>query len=102
MYAIIEVGGKQHKVKQNDVLFTNKLDAQSGEIIDLKVLAVSNGRKLEVGLPYVASAKVSAEVVKNGKAKKITVFTYKPKKNQSRKLGHRQLYSMIKIKSINS
>ncbi|MDR1467636.1 MAG: 50S ribosomal protein L21 [Oscillospiraceae bacterium] len=100
MYAIIEACGKQWKVKQGDVVFTEKLNVNEGLSVDFKVVAVSDGKKIEVGSPYVNSAKVSGKVLKNGKRKKITVFTYKPKKNEKRKLGHRQPYSKVEIDSI--
>ncbi|MDO4730649.1 MAG: 50S ribosomal protein L21 [Clostridia bacterium] len=100
MYAIIETGGKQYKVEQNDEIFIEKLNVEEGDSIELKAVAVSSDKGLEIGSPYVENAKVSATVVKNGKAKKITVFTYKPKKSIKRKLGHRQPYTKIKIDSI--
>jgi len=102
MYAIIETGGKQYKVSSGDVLFIEKLDAETETTVTFdKVIAVSNDEALSVGDPYVAGATVSAKVLKNGKAKKITVFTYKPKKGKQRKLGHRQPYTKVQIEAIN-
>ena len=103
MYAIIETGGKQYKVNTGDVLFIEKLDAEAETTVTFdKVIAVSNDDNLTVGDPYVAGAKVEAKVLKNGKAKKITVFTYKPKKGKQRKLGHRQPYTKVQIEAINA
>ncbi|MBQ3093574.1 MAG: 50S ribosomal protein L21, partial [Clostridia bacterium] len=100
MYAIIETGGKQYKVNTGDVLFIEKLDAEAETTVTFdKVIAVSNDDNLTVGDPYVAGAKVEAKVLKNGKAKKITVFTYKPKKGKQRKLGHRQPYTKVQIEA---
>ena len=103
MYAIIETGGKQYKVTSGDELFIEKLDAEAETTVTFdKVIAVSNDETLTVGDPYVAGATVEAKILKNGKAKKITVFTYKPKKGKQRKLGHRQPYTKVKIEAINA
>ncbi len=100
MYAIIETGGKQYRVQNEDIIFVEKLAADEGATVDFKVVAVSDDNGFTTGNPYVESAKVTAEVLKNGKGKKITVFTYKPKKGEKRKLGHRQPYTKVQIKSI--
>jgi large subunit ribosomal protein L21 len=101
MYAIIETGGKQYQVKEGDVVFIEKLDAAAESKVSFdKVIAVGKEDGLTVGAPYVAGAAVEATVLKNGKSKKITVFTYKPKKNEKRKQGHRQPYTQVKIEAI--
>ena len=101
MYAIIETGGKQYRVQEGDVLFIEKLDVQPDETVTFdKVMAVNTEAGTVVGTPTVAGAKVTAKVVKNGKAKKITVFTYRPKKDSKRKMGHRQPYTKVEIQSI--
>ena len=87
MYAIIVTGGKQYRVQNGDILYVEKL------------LAVSDDKGLTVGKPYV-DVKVTGVVLKNGKSKKITVFTYKPKKSSARKMGHRQPYTKIQINAI--
>ena len=103
MYAIIETGGKQYKVEANDVVFIEKLDVESdSEIVFDKVIAVAGDDGIKVGAPYVEGASVKAKVIKNGKAKKITVMTYKSKKNEKRKLGHRQPYTKVEIVSVNA
>ena len=66
------------------------------------MIAVGTEDGITVGAPYVDGATVAAKVVKNGKAKKITVFTYKPKKNEKRKMGHRQPYTKVEIAAINA
>ncbi len=102
MYAVIETGGKQYKVEQDDVLFIEKLDVEAGETVTFdKVLAVGGG-ELKIGAPYVDGATVSATVEKNGKAKKIIVYKYKPKKHYHKKQGHRQPYTKVKITAINA
>jgi len=102
MYAIIETGGKQYKVQNGDTLFIEKLDAAEGNVTFDKVIALHDDSGLKVGNPYVENATVSATVVKTGKGKKITVFTYKPKKGKARKLGHRQPYTKVQIDTINA
>ncbi|MDD7194677.1 MAG: 50S ribosomal protein L21 [Oscillospiraceae bacterium] len=103
MYAIIETGGKQYKVEAGDVIFIEKLGAEeASEYTFDKVIAVGTDDGITVGAPYVAGASVSAKVVKNGKSKKITVMTYKPKKNAKRKMGHRQPYTKVEISAINA
>ena len=101
MYAVIETGGKQYRVELNDTLYVEKLEANEGEEITLDKVLVLGGESLKVGAPYVEGATVEATVLKNGKAKKITVFTYKPKKASShKKPGHRQPYTQVRIEAI--
>ena len=103
MYAIIETGGKQYKVEAGDVLFIEKLDVEAdSEVTFDKVIAVGADDGIKVGAPYVDGATVTAKAIKNGKGKKITVFTYKPKKNAKRKMGHRQPYTKVEIAAINA
>ncbi|NLZ46677.1 MAG: 50S ribosomal protein L21 [Clostridiales bacterium] len=103
MYAIIETGGKQYQVNEGDVLYIEKLEVNADETVTFdKVIAVNKDDSIAVGAPYVDGATVSAKVLKNGKAKKITVFTYKPKKNKKRKQGHRQPYTQVRIEAINA
>lgn len=100
MYAIIETGGKQLKVATGDVIYVEKLAVTEGEnfVFD-KVLLVSD-KKTKVGAPYVKGATVIAKVLKQGKARKIKVFTYKSKTNSKRMLGHRQPYTSLEIVEI--
>ena len=101
MYAIIETGGKQYKVSEGDIITVEKLGVEAGsEYTFENVLAVNNGEKLTVGTPVVAGASVVASVIGDGKAKKVTVFTYKPKKSSKRKMGHRQPYTKVEITAV--
>ncbi len=103
MYAIIETGGKQYKVEAGQEIFIEKLNAEAdSEITFDKVIAVGGDDGIKVGAPYVEGATVSAKVIKNGKAKKVVVFTYKSKKNEKRKMGHRQPYTKVAISGINA
>ena len=100
MFAVIETGGKQYKVQNGDVIYVEKLNAADDEVINFPVVAICGDDGIKAGTPYVDGAKVTGKVVKTGKAKKITVFTYKPKKSSKRKLGHRQPYTKVQIESI--
>jgi len=101
MFAIIETGGKQYKVNEGDVIFVEKLEVEEGSTITFdKVLAVSTDAGFKAGTPTVAGATVTANVVKNGKGKKIYVMTYKSKKNEKKKIGHRQPYTKVQIEKI--
>ena len=102
MYAIIVTGGKQYKVEAGDTLYIEKLDVEAdSEITFDNVLAVGTDDGINVGADA-ANATVTAKAIKNGKAKKVTVFTYKPKKNAKRKMGHRQPYTKVEITAINA
>ncbi len=101
MFAIIETGGKQYKVNEGDVIFVEKLEVAEGDKITFdRVLVVSDADGIKVGAPVVEGATVTANVVKNGKGKKLYVMTYKPKKNEKRKMGHRQPYTKVQIEKI--
>lgn len=101
MYAVIVTGGKQYKVSEGDTVFIEKLDVTQDETIEFdNVVAVSTDKGFKVGSPTVKGAKVTGKVVKNGRGKKITVFTYRPKKDSKRKMGHRQPYTKVQIDSI--
>ncbi len=102
MFAIIETGGKQYKVQNGDVIYIEKLTAEVDETINFPVVAVFGEEGTKVGTPLVEGATVAAKVLKNGKAKKITVFTYKAKKGSKRKMGHRQPYTKVQIEAINA
>ncbi len=101
MYAIIETGGKQYKVSQGDVIYIEKLEEAEGSSVNFKVIAGQDEKGFYTEESELSSAKVSGKVLKNGRAKKVTVFTYKPKKSCKRKLGHRQSYTKVEIETIN-
>ena len=98
MNAVIKVGGKQYFVKENDVIFVEKLNAEAGDKVSFdQVLMLDN----KVGSPYLTDATVEGEVLKNGKQRKIRVYKYKNKSRSNRKTqGHRQPYTKIKITKI--
>lgn len=101
MYAVIEIGGKQFKVKEGDVLKIEKLDAEPGkEIVFEKVLLFKENNSLKIGTPYVEGVKVKAEVLETAKDKKVLVYRPPSKKAIPKLKGHRQWYTKIKIKEI--
>ena len=101
MKAIFVTGGKQYSVSEGDEIFVEKLNAEADEtVIFDQVLAVVDGENSTFGKPVVDGAKVEATVVKNGKARKIIVFKYRPKKDSKSIRGHRQPYTKGKIEKI--
>ena len=100
MFAIIETGGKQYKVNEGDVLFIEKLTAEAEETVVFDEVLAVVGDEVQIGKPVVEGAKVTAKVLKNGKAKKVIVYKMHPKKGYRRKQGHRQPYTKIQIESI--
>lgn len=102
MYAIIETGGKQVKVSEGQEIYVEKIDANENETVTFDKVLFVGGDDVKVGTPYVDGVTVEAKVQKQGRQKKITVFKYKPKKNYSRKQGHRQPYTKLVIEKINA
>ena len=102
MYAVIETGGKQYKVENGDVVFIEKRNVEAGETVTFDKVLIVGGDDVKVGAPYVEGATVTANVVKNGKDKKIIVYKYKPKKGYHKKQGHRQPYTKVEITAINA
>ncbi|MGI6039613.1 MAG: 50S ribosomal protein L21 [Clostridiales bacterium] len=101
MTAIFETGGKQYKVSEGDIVYIEKLDVSEGDTVAFdKVLAIVDGENSRFGTPYLDGTKVEANVVKNGKGKKIIVFKHKRRKNYKRRQGHRQPYTKVQITSI--
>jgi large subunit ribosomal protein L21 len=98
MYAVIVTGGKQYRVAEGDVIEVEKLDAQVGDKVELPVLMTADGENIVAGEQV--SVKAVAEVLGQGKDKKIIVFKYKAKKNVRRKHGHRQPFTKIRIVTI--
>jgi len=101
MYAIIETGGKQLRISAGDKVCVEKINGNiNAEIVIDKVLMISKDSKILYGKPYVKGATVKAEIVETGKASKVLVYGPRPKKAYRRLRGHRQLYTMLKIKEI--
>ena len=102
MFAVIETGGKQYKVQNGDVIYVEKLAQEENSEVKFQVVALGGENGLKIGNTYVEGASVTGKVLKNGKGKKITVFTYRPKKGSKRKMGHRQPYTKVEISAINA
>ena len=101
MKAVIVTGGKQYTVSEGDVVYVEKLGAEAEEVVKFdQVLAVLDGENSKIGAPVVEGAAVEGKVLKNGKGKKITVFKYKAKKTEKKKIGHRQPYTKVEITKI--
>jgi len=101
MYAVIETGGQQHRVAPGETIKVQKLPSESGTEVSLdKVLVVSNDSGLVVGSPYVKNASVKAEVLGDKRDRTVIVYKQKPRKGHRKLNGHRQPYTMIKIKDI--
>ena len=101
MYAIFKTGGKQYCVSKGDIVFIERVKSNVEDVISFdEVLLINDDKKLTIGSPKIENAVVEAKVLKNGKSKKIHVFTYRPKKGSKRHLGHRQQYTKIQIESI--
>lgn len=101
--AIIETGGKQYVVTQDSVLNVEILSGagKTGDAITFdKVLLIDDGSTTNVGAPYISGAKVSAELVENGRAKKVTVIKYRQKSRYLKKNGHRQPFAKVRITAL--
>lgn len=101
MFAVIKTGGKQYIVSPGEKLKIEKLDASEGKnfVFD-EVLLVDDGKKTEIGTPYVKDAKVEAKILSQGRAKKVIVFKYHSKTRYRKKKGHRQPYTEVMIEKI--
>ncbi len=101
MKAVIATGGKQYTVSEGDVIYVEKLGVEAEETVTFgEVLAVIDGENSKFGTPTVDGASVEAKVVKNGKGKKLYILKYKAKKNEKKKIGHRQPYTKVEITKI--
>lgn len=101
MHAVIKTGGKQYRVAEGDLLKVEKLEGEIGSTIEFpEVLAVGEGDSIKVGAPIVAGATVKAEIVEQGKSKKVIIFKKKRRKGFAKKQGHRQLFTSVKIQEI--
>lgn len=101
MYAVINTGGKQYKVAPGDVVRVETLDAKKGDTIEInEVFMIADGDKVSVGKPMLTAAKVTAEVVGDGRGEKLLIFKHRRRKGFRKTNGHRQNYTAIKVKEI--
>lgn len=102
-YAVIEAGGKQHRVQPGETLKIEKLEVATGSSIDFdKVLMVSDGDNVAIGEPYVVGGKVTAEVLSHGRHDKIRIIKFRRRKHHMKQMGHRQWFTEIKITAISA
>jgi len=103
MYAVIRTGGKQYRVEPGATIRVEKLPGDQGAAVEIDdVLLVADGEDVKVGAPTVAGAKVTAEIVAQGRAEKLLVFKFRRRKAYRRKNGHRQPYTALKITEISA
>ena len=100
MFAIIETGGKQIKVEEGQEMYVEKLNGNEGDTFTFDKVLFVGGDNITVGAPTIEGATVSAKINKHGRGKKITVFTYRRRKDSKRKKGHRQPYTKLTIDKI--
>ena len=101
MFAIIKSGGKQHKIKEGAVVTLEKIEVGVGENIEFdQVLLVQNGDDVKIGSPLVDGAKVVAEVVEQGRHKKVNIIKFRRRKHSMKRQGHRQYFTAVKVTSI--
>lgn len=104
MIAVVETGGKQYQISPGSIIRTEKLKAKKGEevVLDKVLMIKEDDSEVLVGNPLIAKARVTAEVLRQDRAKKIIVYKFKRRKNYHRKYGHRQAFTELKIKEIQS
>ncbi len=103
MYAVIESGGKQHRVSEGEVLRLEKLELEVGATVTFdKVLMVGGGAEVKIGQPYVEGSSVEAEVLNQGRGEKIRIVKFNRRKHHRKQMGHRQWFTEVKITGINS
>ena len=101
MYAIMEIGNKQYRVAEGKEVKIDKLQGNAGdEIVFNEIITIKKDDAVKIGAPYINGAEISAVIVRHGKAKKIEVLKYKPKKHHRVKSGHRQDFTVVKIQKI--
>ena len=101
MYAVIKTGGKQYRVEEGDVVRIEKIEVATGESVDFdQVLLVANGDDVKVGQLMLDGAKVTAEVLEQGRHKKIKIVKFRRRKHSRKQQGHRQWYTAVKITGI--
>jgi large subunit ribosomal protein L21 len=101
MYAVIATGGKQYRVEQGETIQVEKLALEAGKTLEITdVLLVADGDNVRVGTPHVAGARVTAEVVGEGRGEKLTIYKFRRRKGYRRKTGHRQPFTALKITGI--
>lgn len=103
MYAVVVSGGKQHRVVEGETLKLEKIELATGESFDFdQVLLVGEGESVKIGAPVVEGAKVTAEVISQGRHKKVKIVKFRRRKHSMKQMGHRQWYTEVKITGISA
>jgi len=101
MYAVIETGGKQYRVAPGETVYLEKLAGTAGDSVEFdRVLLVSDGTNAKIGTPTVSGAKVTGQVVEQGRGKKLIVYKFMRRKDYRRKNGHRQPFTAVQVKDV--
>jgi large subunit ribosomal protein L21 len=100
MYAVIETGGKQYRVAEGDTVYIEKLAGEIGDAVEFDRVLLVSGDEVSIGQPLVSGARVSGEIVEQGRDKKLIVFKLKRRKDYRRKRGHRQAFTAVKINAV--
>ena len=103
MFAVFQSGGKQHRVSEGDIVKVELVDGEPGaEVVFDRVLMIADGDNVNVGAPYVNEGKVTAEVLRIDRAKKIRIIKFKRRKDYLKRQGHRQWFTEVKITGISA
>ncbi len=103
MYAVIETGGKQYNVTEGTNLKVEKIQGEKGsEVMLERVLFIGGNKEPKIGTPTIEGVRIAAEIVRQGRGKKITIYKKKRRKGYEKKVGHRQPYTELKIKKIHA
>jgi large subunit ribosomal protein L21 len=100
MYAVIESGGKQHRVIEGETLKLEKIEVATGETVEFDKVLMVGGDTIKIGTPLVAGSKVTAEVIAHGRHKKVKIIKFNRRKHYRRETGHRQWFTEVKITAI--
>jgi len=100
MYAVIESGGKQHRVIEGETLKLEKIEVATGETVEFDKVLMVGGDTIKIGTPLLAGSKVTAEVIAHGRHKKIKIIKFNRRKHYRRETGHRQWFTEVKITGI--
>ena len=102
MYAVIESGGKQHRVSEGESLRLEKIDAATGETIEFDRVLMIGGGDVKLGTPFLGGARVTAEVVDHGRNDKVRIVKFNRRKHHRKQAGHRQWYTEVRITGISA
>lgn len=104
MIAVVKTGGKQYKVRENEILTIERIPQKEGEIINMEVLLVAddNGAGFKIGAPILTESKVEAKILEHGRGKKVSVIKFKPKVRYKKTVGHRQMNTKVRIEKISA